>query len=198
MSDDDERPILSYASPHDIVPPGADPCVFEFQSPPVFLVLLFKLLTAAVFAAGAVAVAVQLRKLPGLRHPVTWVFPALVCAGCAFFAVQTALRARHLLRFGGQPTRMTLHGRQLILSAPSQWGPRVRTLPLEDIERCYAEFGGWTLSGPRLYRINLFIRGQETLELEVATRDNAAVDRAVLTVRARARAADADPADPDK
>ena len=48
-----------------------------------------------------------------------------------------------------------------------------------------AAFGGWSLTGPKIYRINVFVRDREAIELRVATRDSVAVDRAIAAITTR-------------
>jgi hypothetical protein len=188
----DDLPILAYATPpvlddHD----GDDALEFEFRSPPFAPELVIAVLAVPLFIAGAVAVFVKAYHLPAKFDWTAMIFPAIASAACAIFAALAWRRARQLMRFGGLPVKITVANGQLILTDPPQWGPHVHAVPLASVARCYGEFGGWTLRGPKIYRINVFVRDRETIELRVATKDSVAVDRAIAAIKSRLPSASA-------
>jgi hypothetical protein len=181
----DDPPILSYASAA-TGPLSSGTDTFAFRPPPFVLSLIFNSLVACFFVGAAISVAARQSRLSQVR----WDGRALLTLGilfgaCALFGWQHWRRARHVIRFGGLPVKITIPDDQIILVDPPQWGLKVEAVRLCDVTRCEGGMIGWSLVGPTVYRIDVFLRDRETIELRVSPKEAAAAERAMAAIRAR-------------
>ena len=180
----DPPPILPYATGTGSLSSESDR--FVFRAPPFVVPLVFNSLVACFFASAAIKIAMDLAWAPG---PIRWdgaLFILLLLFGpCAAFGWQHWNRAARILRFAGLPITINIADGQLILIDPPQWGLKVESVLLYDLERIESGLGGWSLLGPTRCRVKLYRRDDVPLEMHVHTSDAAGAQDAVAAITAR-------------
>ena len=181
-----DRPILEYRSPGAIMPPPGGDCTFTFAPPAIFGDLIVQGAVVVLSAGGAMTLAaIGAQQLwQGWSWTTLFLFSLFIIA-CVLVASSNWKQLRNGMRFGGLPVKLSIADGQLLLSNPARWGLKTLAVPLEQIRRCYVEFGGWSVTARTIYRVNVDVRGRGTIELAVASTDAKAVDEAVAAVCAR-------------
>ena len=187
-----DRPILEYRTPAAAAlvagtDDGGGDRVFTFSPPPVIFDLIVQGAVVVLFASSALALIAT--GAWHLWHNWSWnaLFLVALCVViCLMVASSNWRHLRNGMRFGGLPVKLTITGEHLIMTQPVQWGLKQHAVPLQQIRRCYVEFGGWSPAAMTIYRINVDVRGRGTIELRIASSAAAATaEEAVAVISSR-------------
>ena len=181
-----DRPILEYQSPGTVMPPPGGNCTFTFAPPPILGDLIIEGAVVLLFGGGAMTLAAFGAQQLWQR----WSWETLLLflsfiAACMLIASSNWGHLRNGMRFGALPVKLTISDDQLLMSNPARWGLKMHAVPLEQIRRCYTEFGGWSFKARTIHRINVQVHGRGTIELAVVSTDRKSVDEAVAAISAR-------------
>src|SRR5439155_20880085 len=147
MSDalSDVPQILSYATPLDRTAAPGELSV-TFSPPPIRQEIFVNTLGLIVSAFGAlVPVGIPIIVLQDHHRRGEWpvmILWSIMATVIAIFGWSRWVELRRLRRYDGSPVRIEVHGSDLELRDPLQWGSRVRTGSLARIRRSYANSEG--------------------------------------------------------
>ena len=195
MSDalSDVPQILSYATPLDRTAAPGEVSV-TFSPPPIRQEIFVNTLGLIVSGFGSF-VLIAIPTIGLQDHRLGQLMPGVVlCLGMAtviaIFGWSRWIELRRLRRYDGSPVRIEVHGSDLELCDPLQWGSRVRTVSLAQIRRCYASSEGAGFVA-RSYHIDFRIARARPIRIRVASHEGGVVERVVTDLKAAIAAAKA-------